>query len=273
MAPYKRRNRKVRKSGKRVARKSYARKGRSAASVKAIVRKEIARNIENKTFQYLGTAHDILPSNSVSYDTNIIPCYPSAGYLAINQGSGQGQRSANLIKIKKLKIDGIIFPRAYDPVSNLTPCPVHIKVWFFYDKEEPNAISAPAAAADFFQFGNTAIGFQNELFDHTMPVNTDRYRVLTSRILKVGFSSYLGTGAQPQQGNFANNDYKLNARLRVDLTKYCVKRCNFRDNNANPTTRGIYMMAQAVYANGNPMTAGTIPARMEYMLTVDYEDA
>jgi len=251
-------------------RKTYKRK---TSGIKKMVRREIARNIENKTFQYLGTGLDILPSTSVSFDSNIIPCYPSAGYLAINQGNGQGQRSGSKIKIKKLKIDGIMFPLAYNAVSNLTPCPVHIKVWFFYDKEEPNAIPAPAAAADFFQFGSTSIGFQNELFDHTMPVNTDRYRVLTTRTFKVGYASYLGTGAQPQQGNFASNDYKMNARLRVDLTKYCVKNCNFRDNNTTPTTRGIYMMAQACYSNGNPMTAGTIPAKLEYMLTVDYEDA
>lgn len=255
-------------------RKTNLTRKKSSSALKTMVRREIARNIENKTFQYLGTGLDILPSTSVSFDSNIIPCYPAAGYLAINQGAGQGQRSSNLIKIKKLKIDGIIFALGYNSVSNLTPCPTQIKVWFFYDKEEPNAVPAPAAAADFFQFGSTAIGFQNELFDHTMPVNTDRYRVLTTRTFKVGYSGYTGgTGAQANQGYFSNNDFKMNARLKVDLTKYCVKRCNFRDNNTTPTTRGIYMMAQACYSNGNPITAGTIPAKMEYMLSVEYEDA
>lgn len=252
-------------------RKTYKRK---TTGIKKMVRREIARNTENKTFQYLGTGLDLLPSTSVSFDSNIIPVTPYASYLAINQGTGQGQRIGNKIKIKKLKIDGIMFPLGYNAVSNLTPCPLQIKFWFFLDKEEPNAIPAPAVAADFFQFGSTSIGFQNELFDHTMPVNTNRYRVLTTRTFKVGYSGYTsGVGNQANQGYFSNNDFKMNARLRVDLTKYCVKNINFRDNNTTPTTRGIYMMAQCCYSNGNPITAGTIPAKLEYMLTVDYEDA
>jgi len=261
------------KTGKRVARKSYARKGRSLVSIKKMIKREISANVETKTQQYLGTSYDLLPSNSPGFDSNIIPCYPASTFLTIASGTGQGARIGNKIKIKNLKIDGVLFPLAYSATSNLTPCPLHIKIWFFYDKEEPNALPAPNAANDFFQFGNGSIGFQNELFDHTMPVNTDRYRVLTSRIYKLGYASYQGTGAQPQQGNFSNNDFKLNCRVRVNLTKYCVKNCVFRDGNTTPTTRGIYMMAQPVYANGNPMTSGTIPARMEYMLTVDYEDA
>lgn len=273
MAYRKRNYRRRRVVPKARARKSYATRKKSLTGLKKLVRREISRNIENKTFQYLGTGLDILPSNSPGFDANIIPCYPAAGYLAITQGLGQGQRIGNKIKIKKLKIDGVIFPQPYNAVSNLTPCPTQIKVWFFYDKEEVNAVPAPATAADFFQFGSTAIGFQNEFFDHTMPVNTDRYRVLTSRIFKVGYASYSGTGTQPQQGNFASNDFKLNARLRVDLTKYVVKHCTYRDNNSTPTTRGLYMMLQPVYANGNPITAATIPAKMEYMMTVDYEDA
>jgi len=255
------------------ARKTTLARKKSSTSLKKIVRREIANNVENKTIQYLGTAYDILPSNSPGFDSNIIPCYPAATYLNIQQGLGQGARIGSKIKIKNLKIDGVLFPLAYSATSNLTPCPTQIKIWWFYDKEEGNAVPQPVASNDFFQFGSGAIGFQNELFDHTMPVNADRYRVLTTRTYKLGYANYQGTGAQPQQGNFSNNDFKLNCRVRVNLTKYAVKHCTFRDNNANPTTRGIYMMAQPVYANGNPMTAATIPARMEYMLTCEFEDA
>ena len=62
MVVYNNRKRKYRKSVKRVARKSYARKTRSPVSIKKMIRKEIARNVENKTFQYLGTSYDIIYS-------------------------------------------------------------------------------------------------------------------------------------------------------------------------------------------------------------------
>ena len=131
----------------------------------------------------------------------------------------------------------------------------------------------PATSADFFQFGNTSIGFQNEFFDHKMPINTDRYRVLTTRTVKVGYSGYSGTGSQPQSGNFNNNDFRLNANLSVNLTKYCIKHCKFRDTSSLPTTRGIYMVAQPIYADGSAMSSATIPVRMEYMMSVVFEDA
>lgn len=273
MVVYNNRKRKYRKSVKRVARKSYARKTRSPVSIKKMIRKEIARNVENKTFQYLGTSYDIIPSSSPGFDANIIPCYPAPSYLQISQGSGQGNRISNLIKIKNLSIKGVLFPRPYNATTNATPSPVQIKFWFFYDKTQPNSVPTPATSADFFQFGNTSIGFQNEFFDHKMPINTDRYRVLTTRTVKVGYSGYTGTGSQPQSGNFNNNDFRLNANLSVNLTKVCIKHCKFRDVSTLPTSRGIYMMAQPIYADGSAMALATIPVRMEYMMSVVYEDA
>lgn len=254
-------------------RKTAPRRKKSTYGIKKMVRSEIARNIENKTFQFLGTSHDILPSTSPGFDANIIPCYPAPGYLAINNATGQGNRVGNSIKIKNLSIKGTVFSRPYNSVSNPTPSPVQIKFWFFYDKTAPSSVPTPATSADFFQFGNSALGFQNEFFDHKMPINTDRYRVLTTRTVKVGYSSYTGTGAQPQSGNFNNNDFRLNANLSVNLTKHCIKNCKFRDNNALPTSRGIYMVCQPIYADGSAMASSTIPARMEYMMSVVYEDA
>lgn len=272
--PYyrKKQTRRPRKYSKRPA-KRYSRKPRVSA-VKTMVRKEIARNVENKTFQYVeNPGLDILPCNSPGFESKIISCSPNSGYLAIQQGTGQGQRIGNRIKIKSLRIGGVIFPLPYNATSNLTPAPVQIKLWFFYDKEEPQAYPTPQSSADFLQFGSSSLPLQNQLFDHSMPVNTDRYRVLTTRTYKLGYASYLGTGTQPQQGNFSNNDFKLNCNFNIDLTKHSIKNVLFRDNSSNPTSRGIFMMAQAVYANGTPIASNQIPARMSYMLTVDYEDA
>lgn len=273
MPPFRIRRRKYRKGAKRVGRKSYAPKTRASVNlIKKVVSKMLSKQVEKKTYQYLGTSYDILPSNSPGYDANIIPCSPAAGYLAIQQSNAQNGRSGNRIRIKSLRLSGVMFPTGYNAVTNLTPAPVQVKIWFFVDKEDPQGIPTPAASADFFQFGSSSLGFQNELFDHTMPINTDRYRVLTTRTYKLGYSSYVGTGAQPQQGNFANNDFKFNAKVNVNLTKYAIKNVVYRDNNANPTSRGIFMMAQPLYANGNPIGSTQIPAKMEFMLTVDYTD-
>jgi len=242
-------------------------------NLKKTIQKEISKSVENKTFQYLGTSYDILPSTSPGFDANIIPCYPAPSYLSIAQGTGQGNRIGNSIKIKDLSVKGVVFPRPYNATTNPSPSPVQIKFWFFYDKTAPNSVPSPAASADFFQFGSSSIGFQNEFFDHKMPINTDRYRVLTTRTIKVGYAGYSGTGAAPQQGNFNNNDFRLNANLNVNLTKFCVKNCKFRDTSVLPTTRGVYMLAQPIYADGSAMGLNTIPCKMEFMMSCVYEDA
>lgn len=259
-------------------RKSYARKAPAKkSSLKKMVKREIARNIEDKTFQVFNDAHDILPSNSGGFDATIIPVTPFSGaYLTITQGVGQGQRIGNRIKIKKLKFSAIVYPQGYNVTTNPTPAPCQIKFWFFYDKEEPQTVPTPQTNGDFLQYGNTSIGFGNRLFDHLAPYNQDRYRVLCTRTVKVGYAEYGGTGATgsiPTQGNLANNDFKLNAKVVVDLTPYCVKNVIFRDTAATPTTRGIYMMAEPVYANGSAIAAATIPCRMNWLQEIVYEDA
>jgi hypothetical protein len=264
-------------SSKKYAKKrTYKRKSSKKASgaMKKMVKREIARNVENKTFQVFDDLAEIYSSNSAGFDASIIPCTPFAGgYLTIAQGTGQGQRIGNRIKIKKLRFDAIVYPRQYNISTNPTPAPVHIKFWFFYDKEDGQSVPTPQASGDILQFGSTSLPFGNRLFDHMAPINTDRYRVLTTRTVKIGYSSYTGTGALPQQGNLANNDFKLNAKVSVDLTPYCVKDVVFRDTASTPTTRGIYMMAQAVYANGAAIAAASITAEMNTMLTIDFEDA
>lgn len=254
-------------------RKTNAARKRTTTGLKKMVRREIARNIENKNTQYLGTSKDIIPSNSPGFDGNIFPVTPHGSYLQINWGNTPSSRVGNKIKIKNLKMGGVIFPLSYNSVSNVTPCPCQVKVWFFYDKTDGTAIPTPQGSADFLQYGSSSLALQNNLFDHSMPINTDRYRVLTTRTFKVGYSTYLGTGAQPQQGNFSNNDFKLNTKFNINLTKYCIKNLTYRDNVSTPTQRGIYCMFQPIYANGNPMSASTIPVRAEFMLDCTYEDA
>lgn len=246
-----------------------------AMPIKRMIRREIARNVENKTQQNFVLQQDILPSSAATaaFDDLITPLQPDAVGLIISQGTGQGQRIGNRIKIKKLTFKGVIHPTQYNATTNATPAPVMIKMWIFYNKENPTLTPTVKADGDFLQFGNGISGLQNDLMDMFAPVNQDKYRVLTSRIFKLGYASYTGTGALPQQGNLSNNDFNLNCPFSFDLTKHVPKIYEFRDTATNPTTRGLYMMAQAVYANGSQMASATIPAQMSYVQNIEYEDA
>lgn len=253
-------------------RKSYARK----TSVKKMVKREIARNVENKNFTDFTQSWDIVPSTSPGFDSQIFPVSPATSFLTIPQGTGQGQRVGNKIKIKKLKFSGVIYPMPYNATTNLTPAPVQIKMWLFYDKEEPQTIPTVRANNDFMQFGDSSISMQNILFDLYTPENKDRYKVLKTKMFKLGYAQYGGTGATgslPLQGNLSNNDFKLNCNFSIDLMPYIVKDVNFRDTATNPTTRGLFCMFQPVYANGSTIASNQVPARTDFMMNMEYEDA
>jgi len=252
--------------------KTGSKKGRpTVAAVKTIVKKAIARNVENKTNNYLSTGTSIYPSNSASFLSSIIPLSPYPAFIDIDQGPAQGERIGNKIKIKSLRLKGVMYPRGYSATNNLTPQPVQVIFWLLYDKQ--NSTIIPAPGADFLQFGNASIALQNDLVDCWAPVNTDRYRVLKKKVFKLGFADYSGTGTNVVSQSYTNNDFSLNKTFSINLTDYVIENVKFNDNNTSPTTRGLFWMFTAVNALGTNMSATTIPASMQWNLSCDYEDA
>lgn len=148
---------------------------------------------------------------------------------------------------------------------------MQVKFWFFYDKEFPTSVPVPTS--DLFQFGNTVVGPSNDLTDMFAPINADKYRVLGTRTFKVGQAINNGSGALPTLSYNANNDFKLNCNFSIDLTKMVPKMYTFRDNNSEPTTRGLYWLATVVSGTGSQYPPTAVPARMSYIHNCVYEDA
>jgi len=254
------------KTGKKMGRP------KSVSSIKKIVKKEISRNVENKTQNYFNTLANIYPSNSASFIGSVIPVSPYTGYLATVQGTGQGARIGNAIKLKSLSLRGTLFPLPYNATTNPTPTPSKVIFWFFYDRANPTAIP-DITTANFLQQGNSSVPLQNSISDAWCPVNNDRYRLLTKRVYKLGFANAGGTGTQASYQSFANNDFKYNIDFKINLLKHVVKSIKYNDNTSAPTNRGLYWMFTIVAANGGNYAASYVPAAMEYSLNMQYEDA
>lgn len=242
----------------------------STKMVKSIVKREIARQAEDKEFEFADLSQVIYPSSSAGFVNSTFAVSPYTGALAIAQGTGQGQRIGNKIKIKKISLKGTIWPEPYNVTTNPNPQPVYVIFWLFYDKEAP--VNVPSIGSQFLQFGNSAIGLQNQIIDTFAPINTDKYRLLTKRVFKVGNSGFTGTGTNPVYQSFANNDFKLNNNFSIDLKKYCVENVTYNDTGTTPTTRGLYWAFTCVAANGGAIPAAQVPAQMAYQLHMTYED-
>lgn len=267
--------RKKRYNKRRFAKKRTMKKrGVKRPALKRMIRREIARNVENKTIQHYDYDQRLYAIGNASFNTdNVFPLGPDAVGLVVQQGVGQGQRVGNMIKTKRLVFKGSIVPLPYDSTFNTIPVPMQVKMWIFYDRTTPTVQPNVPAANDFFQNGNTTKGFQGDLTDLWSPVNTDRYRVLTTRTFKLGFADYNGTGATPSFQQFANNDFKLNANFSVDLTKYYPQIVKFNDNGTTPTTRGLWCMMTYAPATGGVLSSTQYAVGMQWMQTFVYEDA
>lgn len=240
-------------------------------SVKSIVNRAIARNTENKTFEVYNTGTLIYGSSNAAMSSTIVPVSPYAGYLQINQGVSQGDRIGNRIKIKKITFKGNIIPRAYNNITNPLPCPIMVIIRLFYDRVNPMIIPN-ASSSDFLQLGGSSRGLTNDLVDVYAPINNDRFRLLAKKTFKVGFAAYESPIVGNRYGN-TNNDYKLTANFKFDITKHCIQEVKYNDNSSSPNTRGVFAVFQAVRADGSPIPSAEIMAEYSYILRMDYEDA
>lgn len=234
------------------------------------MKKEISRNVENKTVQTVNLNRALYSTPSTQFVTeNTFAVSPNAVTMPINQGTGQGARIGNRIKTKKLTFKGTIVPIGTS-ATNVSPRPIQARIMILYDKQDPNNV--PNVSSNLYQLGGTESGPRNDLVDMWAPLNTDVYTVVAQRTIKLGFSQYDPSMASAS-GYWSNNDFKLNQNFSFNLTKHYLKSVKYNDNNSQPTTRGLYCSIVLAWADGSAIPAQTIPCGMQYVLDYTYEDA
>lgn len=264
---------------RRLAKRPVRKSTRSNKTFVKKVQSIIHRNVENKTFQYNSDgAVPIVNYNNVSWLSYGwgLPLSPYQSVLDIPIGTGQGARIGNSISIRKLTFKGVIFPAPYSSLTNSALRPQEVKFWVVHDKLYPTSGLSSVGYTSFFQNGSSSASFSANLLDMIKTVNQDRFVVHATKTFKIGYAAYQGSGGDTVSQYYQNNDFKLNHKFSFDLTKYMVKHVKYNDASQIPTTRGLFLVAESVRADGT-FSAGAqgseIPVNMEYQLNVVYEDA
>jgi len=247
-------------------------KPRVGLAVKKYVKRAIHANVENKkasytTFQSFGS----FANSSTLYARPLTPA--TSGSLSIQQGLGQGDRIANKIKIMRAMFRYVINPLPYDIGSNAFPTPTEVMIIFGFTKGQPSVTPNSSFVAQIFQSGSTALAPTGTLPDLIQPFNTDVFTIKKVIRHKIGNSAVEGTGGQANRAYFANNDFKYNAVRSVNITNIYPKSLQWTDNGTVPQNAGLFLMFQAVNADGTVMAASTISTRINYTIDLTYEDA
>lgn len=256
------------KLNKRRAPKKRAYKKKPAKKAfKKMIRKAITSFAEKKTIGFFQNGTSLISTANGSWDaTNVRAIGPPS--MVVSQGTGQGERIGNRIKVTKMLFKGVLVPLAYDVSSNPLPQPQQIRMVFFYEKSTPT--STPAPRGNFLQLGSTTVALQNDLIDMQAQFNTDRYRILGTRNFKLGFAKYDGTGADPANQGYGNNDYKLNCNFSVDITKMIPKNAVYDD--ASCQTRNLWVAFILARADGLANLSAYVPVGLQYTLDMFYTD-
>jgi len=250
--------------------KKTAPKGVSTAVAKYIKR-AIHNTIEDKSVQINGGFQfgNVLESP----DFSPYPMAPSASYWTISQGVGAGARVGNSIKVKKVTLNYILRPTPYDALTNANPCPTEVQLMLGYVKQRPSELPTNLDINKLFQAGNSVTAPVGTLRDIISIVNTDYWTIKKRWTHKVGFATNDGTGGLPGQQYFANNDFKLNIKKSINITKYLPSHFVFDDTGSATTTKNLFLMMTAVQANGGSGGAAQQFASIEFWVDCIYEDA
>lgn len=244
-------------------------------AVRVVANQAIHAQIENKT-QYFQVSNTLYGSAGGNFLTNNLwPLSPWTGVLNIPQGVGQADRVGNRIKTMRATLKLILLPMQFNAGTNPNPIPMDINVFIFKTKPGSTNLSDvnTIITNDFFQVGNTSSGFGNNLTDLTGVINKDKIILHYWRRFKVGYALANGSGPLAAQQYFANNDYKYNQIINIDITKYIIKNVNFEDAVNTATTSPTFMLVQPVWADNQSIPATTIPAYMTFSVHYEYEDA
>lgn len=194
----------------------------------------------------------------------------------ITQGTGDGQRIGDKIKVNKLKFRGFI---NYDSskIDNAlyTHIPLYVKMFVFRRQDNldnPGTYNGTMGVgiSDLLMNGPTPQAPINKLSDFNKLLNRDVYRIFKTRTFKLGPSA---PSNNPSDSAQWNNDFSFSQRFNIDLSKH-VDIVKWKENSAFQTNCAFYVGFLVSFANGFDMDATHQPAvECHYDVTMDYEDA
>lgn len=266
---YSKRSRPYKKGPKKVL--SKRRGGLMVRSFKKYIDKVVRANIENKVqnTEY-STNFGAITNSSTMY---VYPVTPYTGYMTIGNGVLQNNRVGNVIKTRRVMLNYVLRPNAYNVSSNAGPAPFEVDMFLGYVKQAPALIPQAGDYASLFQSGNTSIAPIGNLGDLISTINTDYWTIKKRWRHKIGFSANEGTGQNVGYQSFTNNDFKLNVVKKLDITRHVPKTIKWNDGVATPSTRGLFFFFQAVSSAGNVLAASQQPGNIEFWIEFNYEDA
>nr|WPR18609.1 MAG: capsid protein [Chemarfal virus 88] len=267
----KRANNKMRKTTQR-RRKAVTRPQVSKA-VKVYLKKALKKSAELKT------ATPYVVNNSAIRAYGISPNGPSqlttfalSDVLTIPQGTGDGQRIGDRIRVKSMNVKGYInLDSQYAGDAAYLKNPMYVKLFVGRRLDtlaNPNTISG--GFSKLLAAGPTSQSPTNLPADMYRYINKELYQILHTRKFKIGTSA---PSNNPSDSAQYNNDFSWARNFSINLSKN-IETVKFSDGGSSPSNVGLYMWFMVVFANGAAITTLTnTPLECHFDVNCTYYDS
>ena len=239
-------------------------KPKVSKAVKTYVKKAIHTSQENKLWVRYATADTITTAGAGSNPEfiNLVP-YPSQSTTGT-----QFQRIGNKIKVVKAFIRGHVSLKPYSSTLNPKVGPIMIKMWLVRNKSiNSGDISLTSCSTNFFEAQTTFTGFQGNLLDMELTNNKEDwivYKTKTFELGTTGINTSVNPGIAVDNSNYIRPFY-------FSYGKHLRKQLNYDVNGNAPTNTNLFLITQAVYADGSSTAVDA--AQYTYALRCEFEDA
>jgi len=256
--------RRRRKTMKKVAKKD------KVLATKAYVKRIIDSRIEDKSQNF----DNVIDFAGYFLNTSLDAVYvgPDTSSYVIAQGTGQGDRLGNVIKVKKCILKYYLTSIQQSDSLNPIPTPQLVRVWI--GNIRSNLAQKPDATTigELYAGGNNSFPPNETVDDMMAPVNADKFIEKYTCVHKVGHSIYTDpAGTLKAFSYYANNDFSESTFATVDCTRFFKSKLYFNDNNLQ-TDSNLFMWMEAVNSDNSQYLNGPT-VKMVYNIEFVYEDA
>lgn len=233
--------------------------------VRRYVKKALHTQIENKEIVNYANNDSITTGTAGTAPTNygLIP--------SVAQGTATNQRVGDNIRIRSGVFKGQLHIKDYNATTNPYSGPVWVKIFLVRLLSTNTQLSSIASADYFFKGNGTALPFQGNPMDLDFAINDQKFRLITTKTVKLGNTYWTSTTPMPQNGYGDNSSYCK--RFSINWGKYCKKLLKYSEEDANVCTNdNLYLLFQPVYASGMG-AGGKQLVQLTYVSHIKYEDA
>lgn len=131
------------------------------------------------------------------------------------------------------------------------------------------SFSSTDAATALFDTGASNTGCQANIFDVSAYINDDSYELVSEKVVKLSSASGSTNIPSTTTGTIFDNG-PASVPFRFDFGSK-LGLCLYNDSSTGCTNKNLFLVFQAVYANGASSGAGQL-AEMNYAYRADYTD-